>query len=1292
MATDGLTAFLDFSHCFGAKAGIRDNVVHTSESVVAYPAGRHLCSYNTESREMSFIVQPEHVESMTAMAVSHNRKYIAVCERLMDGGGQVTIYNAASEKRVRTLTHPDSKQFTALAFSVDSKFLVTVDGAPDYTLVYWNWYQSKVIASQRVNTQVKRVSFSPLDNVQLATSGPGLLKLWRLQENSLKGFNLVSGKAAMQTFADHAWAPGERLLAVTENGDVLVIEQGELQGTIKSRLAGETINTIAVYSSGFIIAGSGTIVSVYEKNDAKDRAEERELYHHFKTFKSADSLGEVTSLSLAPGEENLAVLFSSNQVATFPIASVDILKEEQNHFQFLGSGFHAGAITSISVCVRKPLVATCGTDRSVRIWNYLDKTCEVRKTFPDELSAIAIHPSGFQLLLGFSDKLRLFNVLIEDLRQYQEFPVKACKQVKFSNGGHLFAAVNVSNIVIYSTYTFEKLGVLISHTALVKSICWSPDDMKLASAGIDGAVYEWSLQGYSRVEENVSRNVHYSCVVYNQAGSGVVACGDDRKITEFIKSSAMREVNIPSSRVQQLLISNSDKVLVAGTAEGTVSAMVWGSEGAVKEGTPLALAEGITALGVTHDDCILFVGTEDGMLFQFDIHLMENGEVLGVTPEDPSNFLDVVLVTRADMEEKTTAMADLENKIGEIQVQSEYKLHLHDQDWNDKTKKMKEEMEAGRVAAEGRFEALRRRKEQQELEAVEAIQNMERAHMKAAEELEALYEKKLAIEAQRYRGLLHEKEDLECSYEEQLEITKSKYNSVILKLKGEYEAKTKEQQDGFNRLRDELANTKAQFEEFVSQQDEDHEDEMLKMRQQNARALEEEQETVVTLKSQSAIMRRRFETHRNEMEQLKGSLKQREDELKLAGERAEEQGRQIQMLKSDIRDREHTIDNKEKRISELRMKAKELEKIKFVLDYKYKELKQEIEPKETQILHMKEQIKEMDEELERDVRTNHALGQALNDKTQKIDNLNNEIKRQRAHVQEKERVIQLFVTDLEKLVTEVDPAYWRDAIRQLYRTYVKKGSKEAGSRDVPDSMDEFARQREYMERSLTTLKKRAGKNEEAMQVNNHKKAAENAMLIDELNALRRDKRMLESKVSELTVEMQTMRGGGGGKPTRGGDSPSLSQSVASQRRSLAGSQRTESPAPATSSAGRPGTQSGMGSRLRGSQRSEQIWSERAKVQGLLEQLDENSREIEGQRYEIKRLREQVQALLARAPLEDAAGAATLQLTDQARSNTAPPPRGATATPLGGGRRPGSHGGVGRGGLVGDVRAHTGMEE
>jgi len=53
---------------------------------------------------------------------------------------------------------------------------------------------------------------------------------------------------------------------------------------------------------------------------------------------------------------------------------------------------------------------------------------------------------------------------------------------------------------------------------MVKSLSWSVDDLGLVSAGIDGAVYEWKLSDFSRKEEHVTRNVHYSCVVYNQVG------------------------------------------------------------------------------------------------------------------------------------------------------------------------------------------------------------------------------------------------------------------------------------------------------------------------------------------------------------------------------------------------------------------------------------------------------------------------------------------------------------------------------------------------------------------------------------------------------------------------------------------------------------------------------------------------------------------------------------------------------------------------------------------------------
>jgi len=55
----------------------------------------------------------------------------------------------------------------------------------------------------------------------------------------------------------------------------------------------------------------------------------------------------------------------------------------------------------------------------------------------------------------------------------------------------------------------------------------------------------------------------------------------------------------------------------------------------------------------------------------------------------------------------------------------------------------------------------------------------------------------------------------------------------------------------------------------------------------------------------------------------------------------------------------------ERRIYDLKKKNQELEKFKFVLDYKIKELKKQIEPREQEIVDMKDQIKEMDGELER---------------------------------------------------------------------------------------------------------------------------------------------------------------------------------------------------------------------------------------------------------------------------------------------------------------------------------------
>jgi len=72
---------------------------------------------------------------------------------------------------------------------------------------------------------------------------------------------------------------------------------------------------------------------------------------------------------------------------------------------------------------------TCGSDRSIRIWNYLENTNEITKFFNDDVYSVALHPSGLNILAGFSDKLRLMNILIDDIKTYKEFNIRGCKEV-----------------------------------------------------------------------------------------------------------------------------------------------------------------------------------------------------------------------------------------------------------------------------------------------------------------------------------------------------------------------------------------------------------------------------------------------------------------------------------------------------------------------------------------------------------------------------------------------------------------------------------------------------------------------------------------------------------------------------------------------------------------------------------------------------------------------------------------------------------------------------------------------
>ena len=80
------------------------------------------------------------------------------------------------------------------------------------------------------------------------------------------------------------------------------------------------------------------------------------------------------------------------------------------------------------------------------------------------------------------------------------------QKVKFSNGGHLFAAANKGVVQVYMTYNqTAQANVLKGHSGPVTDLNWAHSDQRLVSCSIAGEVYEWKMDTMTR------DTVHKNC-------------------------------------------------------------------------------------------------------------------------------------------------------------------------------------------------------------------------------------------------------------------------------------------------------------------------------------------------------------------------------------------------------------------------------------------------------------------------------------------------------------------------------------------------------------------------------------------------------------------------------------------------------------------------------------------------------------------------------------------------------------------------------------------------------------
>ncbi len=213
----------------------------------------------------------------------------------------------------------------------------------------------------------------------------------------------------------------------------------------------------------------------------------------------------------------------------------------------------------------------------------------------------------------------------------------------------------------------------------------------------------------------------------------------------------------------------------------------------------------------------------------------------------------------------------------------------------------------------------------------------------------------------------------------------------------------------------------------------------------------------------------------------------------------------------EINERVSTITDKNHRIFELKKKNQELEKFKFVLDYKITELKRLIQPKEDEMEQLGEQITQMENELTSYRQQSAHLTLDLKKLNLKLNGMEKEITETTKEKEGVTQALKRFKTDLHETYCHLDDAKELKAhTKRLYQRHVANTFNAQSRHGAADVHKDYQRQRKFLEKSVDSLQNKLGKDLLVHKKENTRITNENIALIREINELRREISILRS--------------------------------------------------------------------------------------------------------------------------------------------------------------------------------------
>eukprot|EP01138_Halocafeteria_seosinensis_P003456 gb/GECG01003532.1/.p1 GENE.gb/GECG01003532.1/~~gb/GECG01003532.1/.p1 ORF type:complete len:1206 (+),score=233.77 gb/GECG01003532.1/:1-3618(+) len=1150
-------------HVFGAKVNTDRALTFADDSHLLYPCGHSVVKYNIGNYSQNFINGSPNQGEITAIAGSHGKRYLAIAEA--GSTPCVSLYNMRRLYRSKVLgSTPEvtNCEYSSIAFNKSDTKLVGLTSGKHQYIVLWTLDKGAVVAAHPVvyerGITLYGIQFNKLNSDILCVNGNGFLRFFTTENNNIAECPMDEEFAGRETsdYTSAAYIAENQLISGTSQGGLLYFNDQDFKLALpESPDDGQAVLDVLSFSRGFITASADGSVRIYEYADdvniAFSQSKKLQL-----TSSELEGGSRILSLAVSPAEDYLALATSVNAIYKLPLGTV--LSKDEGDFAELvpahgpkeGEYLHRrGSMNSCKVhsldsAIRKPIVVTSGSDNTIRVWNYVDKTQELCKHFADTAFSVACHPSGLHILAGFTDKLRYMNVLLDDLRPMKEINIKNCKECRFAKGGHLFAAMNVKLIQVYNSYTCEMLHSLRGHSGVITSLSFSPDDRTLLSAGLDGRLYAWNMVDGRRTGEYVAKDIKISNASATSDETTAYSVGTDKRLSLVDLNAQQVERGVPSKKALGSVVVGSGLtgILMTGESDECDTGNIISYPYPLPEGEPetisyAATSSGISKMILSHDSTQLFASGLDGSVLVYEVR-DKDGRIPFREATAKMPWSDEVLVTRSDLEDMASAIAELEETQEEMQSNNEYALRMKEIAFQEDMKKLTERYSAELEQEKQQYELLQEEKMDLEREFGESISALQVSHRSEKQKREGLYQEKIMEEVERYQQKENEcQKALEDHRARKQELIDAHERNMANKREF-YEQQLKEARERRQEMADDKKGTLRDWEETRNQMEQDLDEQTNNMRKSYESRLEEQKQLILKCKSENGIMKKKFASLQKDIEDQQEEVQSLEENKYKLDQQISSLGKEIEVLNTMIKEKDASIGEKEKRIYELKKKNQELEKFKFVLDYKIRELKRQIEPRENEIANMKQQIKEVDAELESFHQSNAELDEAIGDIRKQIDQLHEDTSKKKIQLTKVNGIIKRFHTELYKVSHSIlEPEDLRENFLKLYEEFVPKGKTLQGADQ--SIVEEYEKQKQYLESTVNEMQKRVNENSDAARKENFSLMQENMQLINELSSLRK-------QAQELETEKKNRRMRRPHPPSRGKQRPGTGESKGSE--------------------------------------------------------------------------------------------------------------------------------------------------